>query len=212
MEKLRYDSDPIYRDAVASGASGDHARAASLYRLLVGQGEETASLRWMLGCEYLDQGNYDNAVHEFLRAVELDEASAPAWQGMGRAYRRMGNFAKAEKAFRRTLELDRRVENFVYLANVLRNLKRYEEATDACEEAVKIDPQYEEAYLNLGMNLHAQGSYDSAVSALRTAVRLDPDYADAYFVLGNVFLEMGQPELAAAAYADDERIRESRST
>ena len=47
-------------------------------------------------------------------------------------------------------------------------------------EAIRIKPDYAEAYSNLGNALKERGSLDEAVAAYREAIRIKPDFAEAH--------------------------------
>jgi Flp pilus assembly protein TadD len=47
------------------------------------------------------------------------------------------------------------------------------------QEAIRLKPDYADAYNNLGVILLNQGRIDEAIKQLQEAIRLKPDYADA---------------------------------
>ncbi len=53
---------------------------------------------------------------------------------------------------------------------------RYQECIDAAREALKITPNYVEAYNNLGYCSGGLGKFDEGVQYLNEALRLRPDY------------------------------------
>ena len=61
-----------------------------------------------------------------------------------------------------------------------RNLKRYEEAIAAYEQAIRLDPNYASAYNNKGTALNDLKRYEEAIAAYEQAIRLDPNYTFAY--------------------------------
>ncbi len=64
--------------------------------------------------------------------------------------------------------------------NALRDLKRYEEAIVAYEQAIRLDPNYALAYYNKGNALGDLKRYEEALAAYEQAIRLDPNNAVAY--------------------------------
>ena len=71
-----------------------------------------------------------------------------------------------------------------HLADALRNRGQYDEAFTECQEALRIRPDFPEAYVTLGNVLADQGQYDGAIAAAREALRLRPNYAVAHNNLG----------------------------
>ena len=57
------------------------------------------------------------------------------------------------------------------------------EAEAALRAATRIDPDFSEAWYNLGGLLDEQGRSEAAIECLRKAVQVAPDYADAVFNL-----------------------------
>jgi tetratricopeptide (TPR) repeat protein len=54
-------------------------------------------------------------------------------------------------------------------------------------QAVKLDPSYFPAQLNLGILLFKDGRYDEAIKECTKAVTLRPDHPSAHFHLGNAY-------------------------
>jgi tetratricopeptide (TPR) repeat protein len=91
------------------------------------------------------------------------------------------------------------------LADALRNSRQYDEAFNACQEALRLKPDFPEAYVTLGNVLADQGQLDGAISAEREALRLRPDYAVAHNNLGIALHSKGQ--LAEAIAEGREAVR-----
>jgi tetratricopeptide (TPR) repeat protein len=66
--------------------------------------------------------------------------------------------------------------------------------------ALEIDPQCEEAYLNLGTMMYKVGDFELAKSFYEHAIFLDPNFALAHFNLGNVHDELREYSLAITEY------------
>jgi superkiller protein 3 len=68
---------------------------------------------------------------------------------------------------------------------------RLTEAEPFYRRAVELDPEFNEAWMNLGLALLAQGLPEEALSCQRQALRLDPENADALNNLGMVHYAHG---------------------
>jgi tetratricopeptide (TPR) repeat protein len=74
----------------------------------------------------------------------------------------------------------------------LQKAGNYKEASIIYEKAVRADPEYAEAWSNLGFTYRKQGYYDKAVEAYKKAIRLSPNLAEAHEYLGEAYAEMGK--------------------
>jgi len=85
--------------------------------------------------------------------------------------------------------------------NDLYNQGRYDEAIKAYDEAIKLDPNYANAWTSKGAALSNQGKYDEAIQAHNEAIKLDPNLAVAWYNKGIAHQALGRTSEADAAYA-----------
>ncbi len=93
----------------------------------------------------------------------------------------------------------------VDLADSYRDLKRYEEALAAYDQAIRLDPNYAGAYNGRGIALGELKRYEEALAAFDQAIRLAPNYIGAYYNKGVTLRNLQRYEEALAAY--DQAIR-----
>jgi len=74
------------------------------------------------------------------------------------------------------------------------------EAIEAYDKCVELDPTHAAAYINLGTLYYNRQDYVQAERHYRKAIEVDSRYALAYFDLGNVLDETGRLEDAIRAY------------
>lgn len=75
-----------------------------------------------------------------------------------------------------------------------------DEAKDAYERALKLDPEHPDAHVNLGRLLHEQGAPAAAEQHYRAALDADPDHETAAFNLGVALEDLGRIDDAIRAY------------
>ena len=80
-----------------------------------------------------------------------------------------------------------------------------ESAINAYNEAIRLKPDYAEAYNNRGAAKSGLGQHGDAIVDYNKAIRLKPNYVEAYNNRGNAKNHLGQREEAIADY--DEAIR-----
>lgn len=70
------------------------------------------------------------------------------------------------------------------LADVYTWLERYEDSFQYSQEAVRLKPDYADAYVTMGLSQIKLQRYENAIKILRVAITLDPNLEYAYFYLG----------------------------
>jgi len=83
---------------------------------------------------------------------------------------------------------------------VLYGAGRLAEAQERFQEALRIEPDYVEALINLGALAAAQGRYDEAAAHLHQALAFDPESPYAHYNLGSVYSLQGDWPAAVDAY------------
>ena len=96
------------------------------------------------------------------------------------------------------------LHNIVGAAN--QGLGELDEAIESYREAISINPNFAEAYYNMGNVLHEQNKLLEAVSSLKKAVSIKPNYSEAFNNMGNALQDLGKLEEAIQAYNTAIRI------
>ena len=73
-------------------------------------------------------------------------------------------------------------------------------ALHAYREAVKLRPNFSDAYINMGNVFYYQEKHEDAARYYRFAIEAEPDNAKAHFNLGNTLDEIGSTEEAISCY------------
>ena len=85
--------------------------------------------------------------------------------------------------------------------NFFRMLRRSGDAIDVYSQAIKIEPDYAEAYNNRGIAYDDTGDYDQAIRDYSKAIELKPDYSEAYNNRGIAYDGMGDYDQAIRDYS-----------
>lgn len=67
-------------------------------------------------------------------------------------------------------------------------------------EAIRLNPQYTEAYVNRGNAHKVQGNVDGAIADYSEAIRINPEYVNAYLYRGDAYKKKADYEKAIADY------------
>jgi tetratricopeptide (TPR) repeat protein/SAM-dependent methyltransferase len=84
--------------------------------------------------------------------------------------------------------------------NVLRDLRRFDDAFAAYDKALALNPDLAGAWLGRGNVFHQLRRYEEADAAYDKALTLNPDLAEAWLGRGNVFHQLRRYEEAVVAY------------
>jgi len=83
---------------------------------------------------------------------------------------------------------------------VYRELGRYPETIKFLKQAISINPNYADAYSNLGLVYFRIGRNFEAIAALKQATRINPNHAKAHYSLGLTYLILDNRDSALEEY------------
>ncbi len=83
---------------------------------------------------------------------------------------------------------------YTNLGNALAKQGRIDQAVEAYQQSLQLDPTFGPAYYNLGNLFVPQGKFAEAMRHYQQAVRILPDFAEAHNNLGNVLAKQGELE------------------
>ncbi len=107
---------------------------------------------------------------------------------MGHLHRARGDYKTAAVWYRRAIDkMPDEASGHIYLGGILARSGHLKEAETAHRAAIRCSQGCrDEACLNLGLVLRAQGRYDEAAACFEQALQLDPKYAAARKALRDV--------------------------
>lgn len=123
-----------------------------------------------------------------------DEMHTPVeWSAMGNAAEARSSWGEAERAYRQALLTGGpTAETCFNLANVLYSLGQYARSGERYRQVVELDPDFWEAWNNLGTVLSYDDDNEAAVAAYYRALRLNPRYADAHYNVADTLEDLGR--------------------
>ncbi len=134
------------------------------------------------------EGDYEEAVLHYNKAIELDLSYAAAYNNLGCALRALGRDEEAIESFERAIELDPAcagAHNNKGLACM--QVGAYREAIDCFSKAVDIDMSFYEAFVNRGNAYAAMDLTDEAIRDYDIAIGAGGADADVYRARGNAY-------------------------
>jgi tetratricopeptide (TPR) repeat protein len=149
------------------------------------------------GGAYRDLGNYEQAIEDYGRAIEINPGYADAYFNRGVAYNGLGNYEQAIEDFNRAIEIKPDFAYAYYNRGVVYNgIGNYRQAIDDFGRAMKMKAVYADTYYNRGLAYAHIGNYDQAIEDFNRAIEIKPSYATAYFNRGVAYTRLGNNNLA----------------
>ena len=150
-------------------------------------------------CDVLmDNGQLNEAVANYLRALEIKPDFAEAQCNLGLALQALGKFEAAESSYRRALAIKPDfAEAHNNLGLALHSLGKLDNAEESYRRALEIKPDFAAAILNLGNALKDLGQLDDSVECYRRALEINPGYSDAH---SNLLLALNYTPSSEPAY------------
>lgn len=164
--------------------TGHHEAAEEQLRRAHEIAPDDTQVHVVLGSLYLQLGKGRSSAREFRHATALSPHNPDGWQGLAIALMERGQFIEAEQALRdgvRLVDPPRRWALYLVLAQVLvrrgdagQERRFYEEALDAVNEAVNLQPRHPDLFFQRAVVHYKLAGYASSLRDLRACHDLDP--------------------------------------
>ncbi len=160
---------------------------------------------WMahynLGIVLSEQGDADQAIDHYQRAVDLRSDYAEAHYNLGRLLVKEGQLDDAIAHYERAAAInpaDAEAQN--NLGVTLFGSGRVDDAIVHYQKALEIWPDYAEASCNLANALIAKGDFDGAIARYTACLAVIPDQEEAQYNLASALLRTGRTDEAIIEY------------
>jgi tetratricopeptide (TPR) repeat protein len=179
---LTFRQSSLYRDA------------KTLYPATLLKNPDCWLVRNNLGGALFEEGQVDEAMHQFRESVRLNPDYADAHSNLAVGLLQKGQYKEAIEHCEAALRLknNKYPEAHHNLGIALVNVGRLPEAIEHFKNALELTPFYPDAENNLGNALLRTGRLEEAKEHLEKALFLNPGLADAHLNLGVVFQSKGR--------------------
>ncbi|HMX41780.1 MAG TPA: tetratricopeptide repeat protein [Saprospiraceae bacterium] len=155
---------------------------------------------FMTGRIALDMSDTTRAIVAFKKAVQYDATLGEAWMFLGQLYTALNN-PQALQCFDNVLRLDSTdLEAREYKGVFHKRRGEYAKAFAVYRDIVVRNPDYANAYFDMGIMYLDQDSLQKAYDHFSMATKTDPLFVKAYYYRGVSSEEMGNQEAALADY------------
>jgi tetratricopeptide (TPR) repeat protein len=187
--------DPMQNEAKKAEERGDLELALQLWKQLAERSADPALYaRYAVVAQELEK--WDDAEIAFAESIRLDPGFTMAMEGMGDLWATRTDksdtesFEIAKDWFLKALRSERKARTLTLLGAVYVALDDIPAARNALEEALRINPNYEEALYNLAV-LERGTDQQKSAELLEKAIEIDPNYSLAHQELGKIYHRMG---------------------
>ncbi|MDF4203800.1 tetratricopeptide repeat protein [Maribacter sp. SA7] len=145
------------------------------------------------GIEHHDNGDYDNAIASYSKALDVDPKSTLAHYEMSLSYFSKGNYEEAVKYSDFVLKQneDYLLEATLTKGSSLDMLGKTKESIKLFEKAIKQKRIHYLLHFNLGINYYKLNDLDKAEEQLLKAIELNPNHSSSHLILSYIHNQKG---------------------
>lgn len=148
-----------------------------------------------------NEKNFDAAINNYKRAIELYPEYGMPYANLGNVYKNRGDFETALAYYKTALKLNPKFTDlYVNIGNVYYGMRDFETAFSYYRKASILNPNSSTIYTSLGNVYNERKDYDSAISYFKKAIALYPGSSETYYNLGNAYYNKDEFESAINYY------------
>ncbi len=155
------------------------------------------------GLAYVSTRNYEQAIIDYTKAIELDAHFAEAYNNRSTAHLVMGNFGQAVVDCDRALELAPEfVAAYVNRGIAYTGLRDYDQALADYGKALELTPSNIYAFYNRGNTFLWMSKFQDAITDYSQTIALKSDFVPSYVNRGVAHTELKEYDLAMADFSE----------
>ncbi len=152
------------------------------------------ALYFQRGQYFYEKGNYDLAIQDLIRAINIDSLQLPYYHLLSDASLDYYRSKEALLTMKRCVDLfPDSINSLLKYTETQYILKQYDEALVTCNKILMRDNQNAEAFFMIGMIFKAKGDLTKAVNAFQSSTELDPEIVDSWLMLGEIYEAQNNP-------------------
>lgn len=164
--------------------------------------ESSAEIYSNRGLAYDGLGNYQYAIKDYNKAIELGPETAKIYISRGNTYDSLGDYQQAIKDYSKAIELaPQNAKAYVNRGRVYRSAGDYQQAIKDYSKAIEIDPRDAMTYYNRGNAYNNLGDYQLAIDDYTKSIEIDPQDVRTYTNRGNAYVSLGDYQEAIRDYS-----------
>jgi len=148
-----------------------------------------------------DNPDYKKSEEYYLKGLELDPNDKNLLDYLSVTYLKQNKYEDAIRSLKKMAVIENSKEKWLRIGNIYSDMEYYDEAQEALEKAIGLDPNYLEAQKLLGIVLFKQDSFEEAIPYLETANKAFPDDDDIQKKLAKAYHKAGKLDSAIKQYS-----------
>lgn len=198
LGRIPEDHEALYFLSAATFKKKQYVKALESIDRAISSRPNLAKLHNLRGVVLRQCGDLLGSEASFLKAIELDNRMATAYDNLGLVLRQQDRVTASIEMHREAVRLSEKCGVFrLHLAQALEKSGHLDGAQGQFRVAAFLDPSLAEAYNGLGRLLSARGNLPGAVECFRQAIHIDKALATGHLNLGNALRRLGDPGNAA---------------
>jgi tetratricopeptide (TPR) repeat protein len=195
-------------------------QAEEIFRKAVVAFPKSARMNTALGTALFAAARYDEAAQRLCIASDLDPTALEPYLFMGKMQivapdalpciePHLARFVRQQPT--------NSVAKYLYAMTLLKSQQNaanpvtVQQARSLLKQAVSIDPQYGDAYLQLGVLANAEHNNQQAINYYTSAIQSTPSLADAHYRLGVLYDRTGEHERAKQEFQLHDQIKQQQA-
>ncbi|VAW05991.1 hypothetical protein MNBD_ALPHA01-1238 [hydrothermal vent metagenome] len=182
-------------------ANGDYEAAEEYMLASLSANKNQPHVHNNLGNLYLEQENYQKAVHCYRKATRLEEKYADAWYNWAVVLDKQNMTAESIELVKKAIKYDpdqAKYHNFLGL--LYKHQKNYPDAIASFEKALKIQPGYIKAIHNMGTVCREERRYEEARNCFNFVLNNKPDQVETWEAIGSLHQNTEDFDRSVVAY------------
>ena len=158
------------------------------------------------GIDYGKQGQLDQAIAEFTKAIEINPRHAEAYYNRAVSYYRIGDYGKSWEDLEKAKSLGYNRIHPGFLEDLQKKREAMKIGSIPSTQPKNVTASEAKAYIDRGIAYENQGQYQEAIESYKQVTRINPNDDKAYSRLGSLYGKLNRFQEAIDACKEATRL------
>jgi len=191
--KKRFDKLPVPIKLDINMGSANIGNLVLQFKKILSMYRNLQEAYFFSGLAYQEQQQYERAIEEFDKVIQIDSESINSYINIGRNLRHLNRTREALDAFLQALEIDGdNVSALHNLGNCYYLTGYFGESEAVFKNLLCLNPNDLSSRYNLGLALQQQGKFEEAIGEYEEILKNSPKDTDALYNMALINIEQGE--------------------